>query len=237
MYINLIKSLINQLGYDVMKYTSIDDRKDIFSKIKLSSVENIIDIDALGNSSLLVPGMIPAKSGQFLYTLCYFQRLRGDVVEIGSWQGRSTTFLAMAAKNSGNGKVYAIDHFKGNLGVENCYRIRKSDLSDLKTKFINNMEEMDLFEAIQLLDMSSEEAAKYIDDKSVRFLFIDGDHTKGGVRKDIELFTPKLKRGSIIVFDDFSARYPGLIDAVDELLGEVKFSRKMTYDRTLILRL
>ena len=236
MIISTLKRAINTLGYDITKYKNIKNRKDIYSDIQIKSAENIVDVDSLGNSSLSIPGMIAARSGQFLYTLCYFQTLAGDVVEIGSWQGRSTMFIAMAAKNSGNGKVFAIDHFHGTSGKEKYFRVDKDDLSDLKSNFITNMEELDLLDSINLLDMSSEKAAQHIDDGSVRFLFIDGEHTKEGVQKDIELFYPKLKKNSIIVFDDYSLKYTGVVEAVDSLISEKQFSRMMTYDRTLILK-
>ncbi len=236
MLIELLKRIINKIGFDITKYKSISNRKDIFSDVKLKSAKKIIDIDALGNSALLIPGMIPARSGQFLYALCYFQVTEGDVVEIGSWQGRSTTFLGMAAKNSNNGKVFAIDHFKGSIGEEKFYRVKKADLSDLKPNFIENMNTLGLQDTVKMMDMSSEKAAKYIDDESVRFLFIDGDHSKEAVQKDINLFLPKLKKESIIVFDDFSNNYQGLIEAVDSLISRKYFSRMMTYDRTLVLR-
>jgi len=83
--------------------------------------------------------------------------------------------------------------------------------------------------------MPNEQAVKEIQDATIRFLFIDGDHTKKGVEKDIELFFPKLMNGSIVVFDDFSEDFPGLVEAVDALLEEREFSRIMSYHRTLVL--
>ena len=56
-----------------------------------------------------------------------------------------------------------------------------------------------------------------------------------GVEIDINLFFPKLLSGSIIVFDDFSNNFPGLIKTIDKLLFDKKFSRIMTYNNTLVL--
>lgn len=74
-----------------------------------------------------------------------------------------------------------------------------------------------------------------LEDVTIRFLFIDGDHTKEGVTTDISLFFPKLTDGSIVVFDDFSETCPGVTEAVDELLKQREFSRVLTYHNTLVL--
>ena len=51
--------------------------------------------------------------------------------------------------------------------------------------------------------------SKKLKDIKIRFLFIDGDHSKKGVESDISLFFLKCVPGSIIVFDDFSCSpYP-----------------------------
>ena len=79
-----------------------------------------------------VPGMITDEAGQLLFIMAYSQQIDGDIVEIGSWQGKSTICLARAALLAGNGAVYAIDHFRGNKGKESYYKVNKDDLSDLK---------------------------------------------------------------------------------------------------------
>ena len=97
------------------------------------------------------------------------------------------------------------------------------------------MERTGVFNHVNLLNMTNEKAEEKIKDIKIRFLFIDGDHTEKGVEKDINLFFPKLLSGSIIVFDDFSNNFPGLIKTIDKLLFDKKFSRIMTYNNTLVL--
>ena len=59
-----------------------------------------------------VPGWSPADELFALFTLVYATAdLSGDVIEIGSWCGRSSTVLGLAAALSGNTKVYCIDLF------------------------------------------------------------------------------------------------------------------------------
>jgi len=231
---SIILRLFNKLGYEISKNYSFNGSYSPYSKIEMKSGE-IIDLEALAQISTSIPGMISPKSGQFLYTMCYMQQLKGDVVEIGSWQGRSTSFLARAVSNSQNGTFYAVDHFKGNVGKEKFYVVGNKDLSDLEDNFLSNMKSIGLSNSIRLLNMPNEQAEQELEDINIRFLFIDGDHTKNGVEKDIELFFPKLMPGSIVVFDDFSNGFPGLVEAVDTLIAERKFSRIMSYSNTLVL--
>ncbi len=229
-----VKKLFNKLGYDIHKKLEFNGSYSPYSGIELST-KRVIDLEALARISLSIPGMITTKSGQLLYTLCYMQELKGDVVEIGSWQGRSASYLARAVENSKNGSFFAVDHFKGNVGKENYYVVNNEDLSDLKEGFLSNMKRIGLSESVNLLDMPNQQAAMELKDNKIRFLFIDGDHTKEGVEKDIELFFPNLMPGSIVVFDDFSKTFPGLIQAVDYLVEHKAISRIMSYPNTLVL--
>lgn len=181
--------------------------------------------------------MLSSESGKFLYALCYMQQLAGNVVEIGSWQGYSTSFLASAVRDSRNGMMYAIDHFRGNVGKEDRYKVGSPDLSDLRDNFERNMRQLGLRENITLLDMPNEAAVTHLPGRNVRFLFVDGDHTRDGVAKDIRLFFPLLLPGAIVVFDDFAARFPGVVGATDELLDSTPVSRVFSYANTLVLML
>lgn len=232
---NAIKGVLDRFGYELVRVKRFSGSYD--PNNKLLSYRQIVDLERLSNIALSIPGMISPRSGQILYTLCVFQEIAGDVVEIGSWQGRSTSFLARAVKDSGNGKFHAIDHFKGNLGKESTYVVGSPDLSDLKQNFLANIERVGLAHDVRLLDMPNTQASHQILDGTVRFLFIDGDHTYEGVRKDLELFVPKLCANAIVVFDDFSDNFPGLLTAVDEFMTKSPGSRVMAYDNTLVVQL
>ncbi|MDA9891485.1 class I SAM-dependent methyltransferase [Planktomarina temperata] len=230
-----IKAIANRFGIEIVKLEKSTGSENLYcqySKVK----SNIIDVEALGKISLTVPGMITPEAGKFLYSLCYMQDLEGDVVEIGSWQGRSSIFLARAVKESGNGNFYAIDHFGGNVGKEKFYKVNGS-LASLKDNFIDNLSRLDLTDTVNLLDMTNTEASEKIKDRKIRFLFIDGDHTKSGVRKDIELFFPQLEKGSIVVFDDYFEGFPGLIEAVDEILENIKVDKIFYHRHTLVIKI
>ena len=237
---SLIKKFFGFMGYSIERkkipIKASYNKPSPYSKICLKSF-NVLDleeIEAIGDS---IPGMIASSSGRNLFTLCYFQQEKGDILEIGTWQGRSTVFLAYAALGSGNGKVWAVDHFKGNSGKEHQYVIEKEDLSDLKNGFKNNIHRAGLSSYVELLDMTNSKAARHIKDKSIRFLFIDGDHSKSGIEKDLKLFLPKLVDNAIIAFDDYSESFPGVVEVIDDLLKKDNHSQVMSYENTLIMRL
>lgn len=53
------------------------------------------------------------------------------------------------------------------------------------------------------------------------YLFIDGDHTYEGVKRDYDLYSPFVRKGGVIVFHDI-VPHPGSSCKVDEFWNEVK---------------
>lgn len=229
----IIKFILNTVGYKLSKIENVQPNSSIYSTF--SKQKKIVDLDVVGNVGEMIPGMVTKESGKFLFSLCYMQEIEGDVVEIGSWQGKSASFLARAVKESNNGQFYAIDHFKGNVGKEHFYATGKQ--VNIKDVFIENITKVGLKDCVNLLDMENTAAAKILEKKSIRFLFIDGDHTFSGVSKDIKLFLPMLKKGSIVIFDDYFKGFPGLIEAVDDFLQCQEVSRIFYYRHTLVVKI
>lgn len=56
----------------------------------------------------------------------------------------------------------------------------------------------------------------------VDFLFIDGDHTYEGVKKDFEMYSPLVKDGGIIVFHDIAVHPPEKNCDVHKFWEEIK---------------
>jgi len=66
------------------------------------------------------------------------------------------------------------------------------------------------------LMMYSHEAVDHVEDQSLDFVFIDAQHDYHSVKKDIELWAPKVKPGGLISGHDYDPKFPGVIQAVDE---------------------
>jgi predicted O-methyltransferase YrrM len=65
---------------------------------------------------------------------------------------------------------------------------------------------------------TSKAASKKFADESLDVVFIDLTHTYEAVKEDIALWLPKVKKGGYLAGDDYHENWPGVIQAVDELL-------------------
>jgi predicted O-methyltransferase YrrM len=123
------------------------------------------------------------------------------VVEIGSWQGKSTICIAKGLKS---GKIWAIDPFNADGGFDTTshedYIKRKRD-TDLLSIFEHNIRKFNVAEKIVTKKGYSYDLHNEFN--SINFLFIDGDHSIEGCRKDYELYARKIVKGGFIAFHDY----------------------------------
>ena len=82
---------------------------------------------------------------------------------------------------------------------------------------------------IDIIQDTSEHSIVRYDDKSLDFVYIDGDHSFDVVRRDIELYMPKIKDGGIISGDDYNCVGP----LVDSILGDVTIIDTKTWMKIL----
>jgi predicted O-methyltransferase YrrM len=144
-------------------------------------------------------------------------------VEVGSWRGRSTAYMAVNIVNSGKQiKFDAVDTWKGSLDEE-VHQQDPSVINDtLYDEFLSNMEPVK--DVVNPIRLPSLEAVKLYKDNSLDFVLIDGSHTYEDVVADITQWLTKLKSGAILAGDDYE--WPGVKQAVNELLpGFTHFER------------
>ncbi len=136
-----------------------------------------------------------------LYSVAHKLGRNAIVVEIGSWQGKSTYCIAKGLRN---GKVYAIDPFNADagqdVGSEEEYKMKKGS-NDLLESFTKNMKELNVMEKIEVKKGYSHDFST--DFTAINFLFIDGDHSIAGCKADFELYSDKIIPGGFIAFHDF----------------------------------
>ncbi|MDA8723841.1 class I SAM-dependent methyltransferase [Alphaproteobacteria bacterium] len=227
--------LLKYFNVEVKKYRSIENAEALKSNIDERMAPSSFDLYHLQSYANKIPGMISIEAGSYLYTLVASQnKIEGDVIEIGSWQGRSTIFIAAAMKLNPNGQFFAIDHFKGNVGKEKAYFVNGQDI---EKSLIANIGRINLEEYVNIINDTSENAIKSNFTNKIRFLFIDGDHTYQGVKTDIELFEKFLQKGSIVVFDDYSPGFKGVVDAAREFVNRNKGCIYYNYKNTLVVML
>lgn len=136
---------------------------------------------------------ISIKEGNLLYQLAKFST--GAIVEIGSWKGYSTIWLARGSLAGNKSKVYAIDPHTGAA-------IHKQMYGEVDTfnDFIKNIKDLEVDSVVIPLRMTSEQAVKKWDGSQIDLLWIDGDHMLPD--KDLEMWYPYVKFGGIIALHD-----------------------------------
>jgi predicted O-methyltransferase YrrM len=73
---------------------------------------------------------------------------------------------------------------------------------------------------VSALRMPSVEAAREFDDASLDAVYIDALHDYESVKADILAWRPKLRPGGILAGHDYGPHAPGVVRAVDELIGK-----------------
>lgn len=130
----------------------------------------------------------------------------GIMVQIGVYRGKSVCALKDLILQK-NLTVLAVDIFECN------------ELGFFKNEFEQNIKNFNLENNVKTYMMTSVEASKYVSDKSIDLIFIDGDHSYDAVKLDIKSWSPKLKHDGIICGHDYST-WHGVKLAVDEAFGE-----------------
>ena len=119
-------------------------------------------------------------------------------VEIGSFLGKSSVYMAVEIINSGKDiKFDCIDHWQGSKEHESKDEI---NLENLYKDFLKNIEPVK--EIINPVRMNSIDASKLYKPNSIDFIFIDASHDEMSVKADLTHWMPRLKENGIIAGDD-----------------------------------
>ena len=150
-----------------------------------------------------------------LQELLIHNKFKGStMIEIGSYMGESTMLFASSKLFN---KIYAIDPLKGNEvfnDTSECSWDEVKNQFNINTRFFDN---------IELIQEYSQYTVSKFKDKSIDFIYIDANHTYESVKNDLQLYLPKLKSNSVIAGHDYcDIKWPGVIEAVNEVLGQPK---------------
>lgn len=74
----------------------------------------------------------------------------------------------------------------------------------------------------RFMHKSSVDAAKEIQDNSLDFCYIDAAHDYDSVKKDINAWWPRIKKGGVFCGHDYGSKHVGVAKAVDEFIAENK---------------
>ena len=117
------------------------------------------------------------------------------IVELGSFKGLSTIFLAAGAKSGYGTIVTAVDHFLGSDEHQKDWTPE-----EIRRDFFNNVKESGL-DNIEVMEMTTLEAAKKYNGQ-VKLLFIDASHRYEDIKDDFNAWYPKVITGGNIIIHD-----------------------------------
>jgi predicted O-methyltransferase YrrM len=143
------------------------------------------------------------------------QTVEGEIVEIGSYCGKSTVALGTALRASGKlgVKVYAIDPHEGEVTLPFAWE--RKNIPTLE-RFHHSVADAGLSECVEAIVARSFEVEW---EKPISLLFIDGLHDYDSVSRDFRHFERWLAPRSIVVFHDYWEHFPGVMKFVGELLA------------------
>ena len=137
------------------------------------------------------------------------------LVEIGSYQGRSTVVLGAALRAlSPQSRLYAVDPHEGLVGAADTRLNRGSPTFEA---FMANIAAAGVSELVQPLRSLSYETEW---DRPIHLLFVDGLHDRMNVERDFRHFERFLAPGAIVLFHDYADYYPGVVQFVDLLVAD-----------------
>ncbi len=136
------------------------------------------------------------------------------VIEVGSFRGRSTVALGLGSLEGHQVPVYAIEPHEpfegilgGQFGPEYC------------AAFYKAMLETSCYQIVRLVNLSSEQVSSNWQ-RPVGLLWIDGDHSYEGVKRDFDCWRPHLTSNATVAFDDSINPEIGPKRLIDELIDQ-----------------
>lgn len=152
-----------------------------------------------------IPGwMNPAE----LAWLAEQARRHQMILELGCWRGRTTRALAEATQ----GQVFVVDNWSVDINGQSA--------REAKLDFAVNLAPELLSGKVVLYDGLTADAMSYYLRREMFFdmVFIDADHSYAAVRDDIFRAQLLLEPHGLLCGHDFSNDYPGVKEAVRELV-------------------
>ena len=183
-------------------------------------------------------GSFPERG--YLFQLASDLPADAQVVEVGSWMGASTCFIAGGLKGE-RAKIFAVDNFQGlsTCGEDAAWYNRHFQKLGAKSTleiFRANFAALGFTSRSEPVVNDSLAAAKQLEAKrgAIDFIFIDGDHSYDACKADIVAWAPFVKRGGVIAFHDFGSRADGVTRAIFEEIKGGRFAEIIGVAGTII---
>ena len=152
-----------------------------------------------------VKGFMPIHEGEALTRWSQKFSLKGDILEIGTYCGKSTLYIAKGVEN--NRYVYTVDHHLGSeehqlnkdYFDEEIYDYKKERINTFPL-FIKNMNSFKVNNVVPIVLESSAAAINW--NSQLAMVFIDGSHSLESAMNDFLFWNKKIISGGALVIHD-----------------------------------
>lgn len=177
-------------------------------------------------------GLISTEVGELLHSIAATIPASHAIVELGSYRGKSTAYLARGSRIGNNAPVFAVDAWSEEVSSWRN-RVLEHLPSATYVEFLAQLNRAGVKQQVtpirSMTTLAAEMWADGFADAEVGLLYIDGDHHFEAVLADFRAWRPHLADDAVVVFDDYDVpNNPGVLAAVaalvesDELVNVVK---------------
>jgi MMP 1-O-methyltransferase len=152
-------------------------------------------------------GFMPPDEGLALHETAAAYAERGPVLEVGTYCGKSTIYLAAAAREAGQ-FVITVDHHHGSEENQEGWEYHDTELVDPRTGQLDTLPHFRATLAASGLEDSviaivgrSQDVAR-LWSAPLGMLFIDGGHTDAAAQADYQGWAPHLTNGGALAIHD-----------------------------------
>ena len=163
--------------------------------------------DGLRQAAEAARGFMPPEEGLALYRTAAAYAGLGPVLEVGSYCGKSTIYLASAARQAGQ-LVVTVDHHHGSEENQPGWEYHDASLVDPATGRLDTLPFLRATltglglddDVIAIVGRSADVARLWR--MPLGMLFIDGGHTEAAAQADYEGWAPRVAPGGALAIHD-----------------------------------
>lgn len=170
-------------------------------------------------------GFLSVPEAELLYRLACEVPTDGHIVEIGSFQGKSTVALGLGAKQS-SAWVWAVDpHEDCQVNSETHYGMENH------AALLKNLVEFEVADRVRVIALHSNHTFS-VWSKPVDLLWVDGSHEYQDVNKDLVFWSIYAQK---IAMHDTSGHFPDVTQALENFLAAGYWKVVEQVDATTVL--
>jgi len=163
---------------------------------------------------------VDGKCGATAMTyLCELAQSLSDVpgffVDLGTYQGRSAMVLTLASMgDKQRRRIISIDNYLEGTSAREPEAGGQPDFWILQARFKCRGR-------VYLVMGDTAEVPPPVVGQEIALVFVDADHNRDGLTRDIETWKPLVRPGGLMAFDDYgSTNWPDVKPTVDELMSD-----------------